>query len=132
MVRRRRKARLRALPLRVLYGLVKWRMEEELADMKKREPWRHAGIRAQQMLEASPIRWRIYQAAIAAGEPSEFQRPRPIKTERDEKWQPLEQAARALIARSDRPLTLRNAVAEIVRTPAGEAMYRDFLKARNR
>lgn len=131
-MRTRPRSRCAGLPLRLLFGLVKWRMEQDLAALKKHAPWSHAGVRAQRMLDASPIVWRIYQAGISAGEPSEFQRPGKVRTERDEKWQPLEQAARALIARSDRPLTLRNAVAEIVRTSDGEAMYRAYLKARDR
>jgi hypothetical protein len=129
---RRKKIRRARLPLRALYALMKWRMEEDLANLKLRTPWQHAGVRAQHLLDTSPIYWRIYRAAIAAGEPSEFQRPGTRRTERDEKWEPLEQAARALVARSERPLTLRNAVAAIVRTPEGEAMYRAYLKARDR
>lgn len=120
------------LPVWIVYGLLKRWMERELLANKSRAPWVHAGDHAQRLLEASPRRWRIYKAGIAAGRPSEFQKPREIRIERDRLWQEIERRGRDRVAQSERPLTLRNAVCDVVRTPEGQAMYGAYVKAARR
>jgi hypothetical protein len=66
-------------------------------------------------LQQSPLLARLYLAGMAAGLPPEFQKPRPVRTRRDRLWQRIDAEARARIAQSARPLTLRAAVIEVVR-----------------
>ena len=80
---RRKKIRRATMPVALAYALIKRWMERELLNTTWRRPWTHAGIRAQHLLEESPLVWRVYQAGIAAGRPSEYQKPREIRTERE-------------------------------------------------
>ena len=129
---KKRKRRGLRLPVIAGYALVKRWMERELLETKWRRPWIHSGERAQRLLESSPLLWRIYRAGIAAGLPSEFQKRREVRTERDRLWRKLEGRARERVAQSERPMTLRNAVCEIVQTLEGEAMYRAYVRAARR
>jgi hypothetical protein len=70
--------------------------------------------------------WRVYRAGIAAGYASEFQKPKAIRTERERHWQRLEQAARRLVATSAEPMTLREAVLELLKTPEGRRLYQRY------
>jgi hypothetical protein len=117
------------MPVALAYALIKRWMERELLNTTWRRPWTHAGTRAQHLLEESPLVWRVYQAGIAAGRPSEYQKPREIRTERDRLWHEIERRGRERVAQSVRPLTLRNAVAAVVQTPEGDALYRAYVKA---
>lgn len=103
------------LPVPHAYALVRRVMETRIWEQKIRAPWRHAADIASDMLQQSPLLARVYAAGIAAGLPSEFQRPRRVRTRRDRLWQRIEDEARARCARSERPLTLRAAVMEVVR-----------------
>lgn len=78
---------------------------------------------ASRLLRSSPALWRVYQAGVARGYAAEFQKPRPIGTERERHWQRLEQAARRLVATSAEPMTLREAVLELLKTPEGRRLY---------
>lgn len=128
----RRQDQRPALSLTRTYALAKHVIEARIWSWKARAPWLHAAVMASTLLRRSPILWRIYQAGIAAGLPSEFQKRRPQRSKRDALWSRIENAGRARVAASPTPLTLREAVIEVVRTPEGRAWYREYANARRR
>jgi hypothetical protein len=77
----------------------------------------HLADASAQVLRLSPSLWLLYQEAIAAGHPSEFQRPKrqPTRpTPADRVWFAIERLARTLVAASAEPMTLRTAVVRVV------------------
>lgn len=83
------------------------------------------------VLRADPDLWRQYRAGIAAGEVSEFQTPKPLRdTPRARAWAVIEHRGRALVAHSTQPLTLRDAVAQVVREHP--ELYRRYERAPRR
>jgi hypothetical protein len=87
----------------------------------------HAGVAASLVLKRDPALFRIYQQAMRAGYPPEFQRPKPKPTTRRQRaWHRIEQAARSVVARTAEPMTLRDAVIGVVRQhPSWYEEYRD-------
>lgn len=112
-----------------LYRIAKRTLEDDITAWKRREPWLHAATMATRLIERSPVLWRVYQAGIAAGLPSEFQTARRVRSERDRRWQRIETAARTRVARSRYPLTLRSAVIAVVSTTQGREWYRRYANA---
>lgn len=77
----------------------------------------HLADASTQVLQSEPALWSLYQRAIAAGLPSEFQRPRrrpSSPTAADRVWFEVERLARTLVASSPTPITLRTAVVKVV------------------
>lgn len=103
------------LPVVHAYALARRVMETRIWERKTRAPWRHGADIASELLQQSPLLARVYVAGMAAGLPSEFQKPRRVRTRRDRLWQRIEAEGRARVAQSPRPLTLRAAVIEVVR-----------------
>lgn len=64
------------------------------------------------VLQASPRLWKAYQHAIAEGERQEFLSERP---HRKIVITPMEEQGRAMVATSAKPMTLRDAVLEVLR-----------------
>lgn len=118
------------LPVAHAYALARRVMETRIWEHKTRAPWRHAADIATELLQQSPLLARLYVAGMAAGLPPEFQKPRPVRTRRDRLWQRIDAEARARIARSPRPLTLRAAVIEVVRERP--EWYRAYARAPRR
>jgi hypothetical protein len=86
-----------------------------------------------QVLAQSPALWVLYQQAIAAGLPSEFQKPRrppATPTPKDQAWARIEALARAMVATSPTPLTLRQATARVV--AADPSLYSEYERAHRR
>ena len=84
---------------------------------RKGKPALHLADASTQVLQEHPALWVIYQRAIAAGLPSEFQRPkrRPATpTAVDRVWWEIERLARTVVASSVEPITLRSAVIKVV------------------
>lgn len=82
------------------------------------------------VLEQHPALWLIYRKAIAAGHPSEFQKPKPPSASpspKEQAWSRIERLARAMVATSPTPLTLRHAVARVV--SAEPSLYSDYEQA---
>ena len=85
--------------------------------LRKGRPTLHLADASTQVLQSSPSLWAVYQRAIAAGLPSEFQRHKrksmsPTPVERA--WWEIERLARAVVASSIEPITLRTAVMKVV------------------
>ena len=77
----------------------------------------HLADASTRVLQSEPAIWSLYQRAIAAGHPSEFQRAkRPLScpSSGDRVWFEIERIARRLVALSSEPITLRAAVARVV------------------
>jgi hypothetical protein len=77
----------------------------------------HLADASTQVLQSSPSIWSLYQRAIAAGLPSEFQRAKRASaspTPKDHAWRRIERLARAMVASSTNPITLRTAVMKVV------------------
>lgn len=93
----------------------------------------HLADASTQVLQSSPSLWLLYQQAIGAGLPSEFQRPkrrsaRPSQAERS--WWVIEDLSRTLVSASESPISLRTAVMRIV--GADPALYERYAKASRR
>ena len=85
--------------------------------LRKGRPSLHLADASTQVLQSSPSLWAVYQRAIAAGLPPEFQHHKrkslsPTPVERV--WWEIERLARAVVASSVEPLTLRTAVMKVV------------------
>lgn len=100
-------------------------MESTAWNEKMRRPYRHAAEVCSSVLASKPLFWRIYQAGISAGMPSEYQRHvrRAPRTPRQQAWAALEQLARQHVAQSDTPCTLRSAVLAVLQTDEGRRRY---------
>ena len=84
---------------------------------RKGKPTLHLADASSQALASSPALWCAYRAAIAAGLPSEFMRPKSkpaMASEADRIWFAIERLARGMVASSVEPITLRSAVARVV------------------
>lgn len=122
-----------AISVRQAYALTKPLLEHKALSLRARNPWLHLADACTLALQRQPACWRVYRAAMRAGLPSEFQRgrrPRAIPTPKDRAWQRIEMLARTLVAASTEPLTLRNAVMDVVR--ANPDLYRRYINARSR
>lgn len=73
-------------------------------------------LAATRVMERDPTLFRIYQRAMLAGHPPEFVRQKAVRdTPRERAWQKIERAGRRLVADSARPITLWEAVQQVVR-----------------
>lgn len=107
----------RAVPVRlnVAWRLAKSNLERRLLQMKENRGI-HLRFAATRVLQRDPALWKVYQQAMLAGLPSEFQRAKPRRdTPKERAWQRIERAARRMVARSQEPINLNTAVAAVVR-----------------
>jgi hypothetical protein len=119
--------------VRRAYALGRIVLEHYALALKQRDPQVHLATACQLALEQHPIVWRVYRAGIRAGLPSEFLRPRrrrAIPTPKDRAWDLIETLARTLVAASETPLTLREAVGRVVE--ANPDLYRQYATARRK
>lgn len=93
----------------------------------------HLADASTQVLQSEPAIWAVYQRAISAGLPSEYQRPRrppASPTAADRAWFEIERLARAFVASSPTPITLRSAVVKVVQ--ADPSLYERYAAASRR
>lgn len=115
------------------YEIAKPLIERAALALQTRNPWLHLADACTLALQRHQHLWVVYRAAMLAGLPSEFQRPkrrRAVPTPKDEAWQVIESLGRTVVAASPSPITLRTAVGRVVE--ADPTLYERYAEAGRR
>jgi hypothetical protein len=117
----------------VKYADAKRLIEAQALALRGAQPGLHPDDACAEALRANPSLWLLYQQGIRAGMAPTFVRQKRrhvIPTPRERAWQVIENLARTLVASSETPVTLRQAVMRVVE--AQPDLYRAYATAPKR